>query len=85
MYSQQKSILLKDLKTLITHIRQDLNSTLNIDKQDDVKHILINGLNLPFIDAYYCINLAILNIASTFISYYWRTLWVFQPVCVLFV
>ena len=67
-YSQQRSILLNDLTALITHIKQVHNVTLDIDKQDDVKHILINGLNLPFIDANFCINSAIFNIASTFIS-----------------
>ena len=68
LYSQQRSILLKDVTALITHVNQDLNVTLDIDRQDDLKHVLINGLNLPFVDVNYCINLAVFNIASTFIS-----------------
>ena len=60
--------MLNDLTVLITHIKQDHNLTVDIDKQDDVKHILINGLSLPFVDVNYCINSAIFNIASTFIT-----------------
>ena len=67
-YSQQRCILLNDLKTLFTHININFNLTLDIGNHEDVKNILINGVNLPMIDDNISINAAIFHIASTYIS-----------------
>ena len=60
--------MLNDLSTLFTYINVNFNLSFDIGNHDDVKNILINGVDLPMMDDNICINTAIFTIASTYIS-----------------
>ena len=68
LYSQQRYTMLNDLKMLITHVNIQFNLQIDSDKNDDIKCMLINGLNMQMLDDSVGINAAIFNIASTYIS-----------------
>ena len=68
MYTQQKTIMINDLSVLLAYANRTFNLHLDIAKTDDAKFVLIHGLNLPISEDNVRINIAIFQIASTFIS-----------------
>ena len=60
--------MINDLSVLLAYANRTFNLHLDIAKTDDVKFVLINGLNLPISEDNVRINAAIFQIASTFIS-----------------
>ncbi len=60
--------MLNDLKMLITYVNRQFNLNIDIDKNDEIKLMLINGLNLQMLEDSIGKNATIFDIASTYIS-----------------
>ena len=60
--------MLNDLKMLITYVNRQFKLNIDIDKNDELKLMLINGLNLQMLEDSIGMNATIFAIASTYIS-----------------
>ena len=60
--------MINNLSVLFDYANTTFNLHLDIAKTDDVKFVLINGLNLSISEDNVRINAALFQIASTFIS-----------------